>query len=121
MIQAVYNRLQRSPEELIFPICERDGLGVLARVPLASGLLSGKYAAGAAFPENDVRSKQDAEKMREQLAEVGRIRREEVPAGVNMAEWALAWCLNLPVVSSVIPGCKTPEQVRQNAAAAELV
>lgn len=121
VIQAVYNRLQRQPEALIFPICERDDLGVLARVPLASGLLSGKYAAGATFPDNDVRSKQDAEKMQEQLAEVERIRREEVPAGVNMAEWALAWCLSLPVVNSVIPGCKTPEQVRQNAAASELV
>ena len=121
VIQIVYNRLQRTPEESVFPLCEQQDLGVLARVPLASGLLSGKYAKGMKFPSNDIRSQQNAEQLREKLEEVERIQREEVPAGTPMAAWALAWCLKHPVVTSVIPGCKTPEQLRQNAAAAELV
>ncbi|GAK60110.1 aldo/keto reductase [Candidatus Vecturithrix granuli] len=120
VIQIVYNRLQRTPEESVFPLCEQQHLGVLARVPLASGLLSGKYAKGVTFPSNDIRSQQNEEQLRKKLEEVERIQREEVPAGTPMATWALAWCLKHPVVTSVIPGCKTPEQLRQNAAAAEL-
>ena len=57
-----------------------DNLGILARVPLASGLLSGKYRPGATFPANDWRSTFEAEKMRKDLAEVERIRQSEVPA-----------------------------------------
>ena len=112
VIQIVYNRLQRKPEETVFPLCEQQNLGVLARVPLASGLLSGKYTRGVQFPSNDIRSQQSAEQVREKLEEVERIQREEVPEGVAMASWALAWCLKHPVVTSVIPGCKNPEQVR---------
>lgn len=121
VIQVVYNRLQRKPEETVLPLCEQQDLGVLARVPLASGLLSGKYTKGVQFPSNDIRSQQNAEQIREKLEEVERIQREEVPAGAAMAAWALAWCLKHPIVTSVIPGCKNPEQARQNAAAAELV
>ncbi|MCX6923626.1 MAG: aldo/keto reductase, partial [Verrucomicrobia bacterium] len=96
-------------------------LGILARVPMASGLLSGKYCAGATFPANDWRSTFAAEKLREDLLEVERIRQTEVPAGVPMSQWALAWCLRNPAVSAVIPGCKDPAQVASNAAAAELM
>lgn len=55
VIQVIYNRLQREPEVEVFPSCQRQQLGVLARVPLASGLLSGKYLPGHIFPANDVR------------------------------------------------------------------
>ena len=120
-LQVVYNRLERKPEQLSFPAARRDHLGVLARVPLASGFLSGKYRPGAAFPANDVRATFDPEKMRRQLEQVAEIQRSEVPPGVPLARWALAWCLNDPVVSAVIPGCKDPEQVRFNASAASLV
>jgi aryl-alcohol dehydrogenase-like predicted oxidoreductase len=96
-------------------------LGLLARVPLASGLLTGKYKAGATFPANDVRAKFDPEKMRKDLAEAERIGRTEVPAGVAMSQWAIAWCLRDPVVSATIPGCKDAAQVAANAAAADLV
>ena len=121
VIQVVYNRLERRAEELVFPQCEKQELGVLARVPLASGFLSGKYKIGARFPANDVRSKQQEEKLRQTLQDVEKIRETELPEGVSMASWALAWCLKSATVSSVIPGCKTPEQLRQNAAAAELL
>lgn len=120
-IQVVYNRLDRKPEERVFAACERQDLGVLARVPLASGYLSGKYKPGAVFGGNDVRHRHDAEATRRKLEEVERIAREEVPAGVDMASWALAWCLKHPAVTTVIPGCKDPAQVESNARAAELV
>jgi aryl-alcohol dehydrogenase-like predicted oxidoreductase len=120
VIQVVYNRLQRKPEETVFPLCEQQDLGVLARVPLASGFLSGKYKIGIQFPPNDFRSNQTEEQIKETILEVERIQKEEVPEGIPMASWALAWCLKRPVVTCVIPGCKNPEQVRQNAAAANL-
>ena len=120
-LQVCYNRLDRRSEQMYFPHAEKDQLGVLARVPLASGLLSGKYKPGASFPANDVRAAFDAEKLKRELAEVERLQKEEVPAGVLMAKWALAWCLKNPVVTTLIPGCKNPEQVKANASAAELI
>jgi len=72
-LQVVYNRLDRRPEEMYFAHAQQDNLGILGRVPLASGLLAGK-----------------------------------------------SWCLRNPLVSAVIPGCKTPAQVEANAAAAGL-
>jgi aryl-alcohol dehydrogenase-like predicted oxidoreductase len=120
VIQVVYNRLQRKPEETVFPLCEQQDLGVLARVPLASGFLSGKYRIGVQFPSNDFRSKKKEEQIKETILDVERIQQEEVPEGVPMVSWALAWCLKHPAVTCVIPGCKNPEQVRQNATAADL-
>jgi aryl-alcohol dehydrogenase-like predicted oxidoreductase len=119
-LQIVYNRLDRRPETEAFPTAEREGLGILARVPLASGFLSGKYRPGAVFSGEDVRATHKPENVRRQLEEVERIAAREVPPGVPMARWALAWCLRRPVVSAVIPGCKSPEQVADNAAAADL-
>ncbi|HEY4391396.1 MAG TPA: aldo/keto reductase [Paenibacillus sp.] len=121
VIQVVYNRLDRKPEERVFPSCEKQNLGVLARVPLASGYLSGKYKPGAVFDNTDVRHRHDPENTRLKLEEVEEIRRNEVPQGVDMAQWALAWCLKNPIVTAVIPGCKNPAQVESNAAAANLL
>ena len=120
-IQVVYNRLQRGPEKNVLPSCQRQNLGVLARVPLASGFLSGKYKPGAIFANNDVRSGKDRDVLDKQLREVEQIQKTEVPPGVPMAQWALAWCLNNPVVTCVIPGCKSVQQVIDNAKAADLV
>ncbi|MEH7885766.1 aldo/keto reductase [Bacillus sp. JJ1609] len=119
-IQVVYNRLDRKPEEKIFPSSERQNLGVIARVPLASGYLSGKYKPGAVFRRDDVRSKHDFEETASLLKQVEEISRTEVPQDIPMASWALAWCLNHSSVTAVIPGCKSPEQVELNAKAAEL-
>jgi len=121
-VQVIYNRLERGAEAECFDVCERDGLGVLARVPLASGYLSGKYKPGHEFDKGEVRGKwHSRERTDGALREVERIGREEVPEGVEMARWALAWCLRHPAVSCVIPGCKDAEQVRKNAAASGLV
>ncbi|MGF7035946.1 aryl-alcohol dehydrogenase-like predicted oxidoreductase [Paenibacillus mucilaginosus] len=121
VIQVVYNRLDRKPEERVFPSCIRQNLGVLARVPLASGYLSGKYLPGDTFAEDDVRRRHDPEQTRLKLEEVRRIKAEELPSGMEMPTWALAWCLKHPAVTAVIPGCKSPEQVIANAAAAAYV
>ena len=120
VLQVFYNRLDRRAEEMYFPHAEKNQLGILARVPLASGLLSGKYKPGATFAANDVRATFDAAKLKGDLAEVERLQKEEVPPGVPMAQWAMAWCLKTSAVTALIPGCKNPEQVRVNAKAAEL-
>jgi aryl-alcohol dehydrogenase-like predicted oxidoreductase len=120
-LQVFYNRLDRRPEQLYLPSARRDHLGVIGRVPLASGLLTGKYRPGQSFAANDVRSKMAAEKLQRDLAEVERLQKEEVPSGTALGNWAIAWCLRDPLVTSVVCGCKTPDQVRANASAAELV
>ena len=120
-LQVIYNRLDRRPEHLYFPHAQRDNLGILARVPLASGLLSGKYGPGTTFAPTEVRGTFEAAKLKRDLAEVEAIRAAEVPAGMPMAQWALAWCLKNALVSAVIPGCKDAGQVRANAEAAGLL
>lgn len=120
VIQVVYNRLDRTPEKGVFPSAKRQNLGVLARVPLASGYLSGKYKPGAVFKESDVRSRHNPDKVLKNLQLVEEISRKEVSEGVPMSSWALAWCLKNAAVTSVIPGCKNPKQVELNAKAADL-
>ena len=121
VIQVVYNRLDREPEQRVLPACQEQDVGVLARVPLASGFLSGKYKPGTRFTKkDDIRSLHDEQKVQDRLKLVQEIQQTEVPAGVPMAAWALAWCLQHPAVSAVIPGCKTVEQVNSNANAADL-
>lgn len=119
-IQVVYNRLDRQPEEEILPLCIEHKLGVLARVPLASGYLSGKYKPDAVFGQGDVRANHKEDVRQKQLRAVAEIAANEVPSGLDMAQWALAWCLQHPAVTSVIPGCKNVEQVISNASAADL-
>lgn len=120
-IQVVYNRLDRGPEEKVLPACIELNLGVLARVPLASGYLSGKYKPGANFTSTDVRSHHEQKSIDKTLKEVEEIQKNEVPEGTDMAAWALSWCLRNPAVTTVIPGCKSPEQVKSNASAADLL
>jgi aryl-alcohol dehydrogenase-like predicted oxidoreductase len=120
-LQVIYNRLDRRPEQTVFPHAQRDRLGILARVPLASGILTGKFRPEASFPADDVRAKFDPERWRSDLEEVERLRQTELPAGIPMGRWALAWCLKNPAVTAVIPGCKDARQVQENAAAAVLM
>ncbi len=120
-IQVVYSRLDREPEADVLPQCKKDKLGVFARVPLASGLLSGKYKPGHKFTGNNVRASRADETTQIRLKEVEKIRIEEVPEGVSMAAWALAWCLSNNAVTAVIPGSKNPDQVLSNVSAADLL
>ncbi len=121
VIQVVYNYLDREAEETVFPICRRDNLGVIARVPLESGLLTGKYPPGYEFPDNDVRKKKyNRNTLYGILKSVEEIKRNELPEGVSMPVWAIAWVLKNPDVSATIPGCKNPDQLRENIKASEL-
>jgi len=119
-VQVVYNRIEREAEKDVLPLCRQQNLGVLARVPLASGFLSGKYTSESQFSKADVRGAWQSDQERRNIVEQVERIREEVPGGVSMAQWALAWCLRHPAVSCVIPGCKNVEQVASNAQAADL-
>ncbi|SDW46855.1 Predicted oxidoreductase [Marinococcus luteus] len=119
-IQLVYNRLDRKNAEDAFPECDRQNLGVIARVPMASGYLSGKYTPGASFEENDVRHRHPQNEQEAALQEALRLK-EKLPDDVPLAQWALAWCLANSSVDAVIPGCKTPEQLVSNAKAVDLL
>ena len=119
--QVVYNRLHRKHEDYTFKVATEQDLGVLARVPLASGFLSGKYTKGATFDKSDVRNAWMKESERaEMIEQAARIKAEEVPPDVPMPQWALGWALQHPAVTCVIPGCKNVEQTRSNAQAADL-
>ena len=105
----------------MLPAAVQHGLGVLAREPLANGYLSGKYRPGSRVTSPaDWRSLHDAREVENMLASVAEIEAREVPAGVPLARWALAWCLHHPAIAAVIPGSKTVEQLEANVAAAEL-
>ena len=69
----IYNRLDKTPEEKVFALCREQNLGVLARVPLASGFLSGKYRPGSSFGKNDVRGGQEKAVIDQRLREVEEI------------------------------------------------
>ena len=124
-MQIIYNRLDTTPEQEVFDVCREQNLGVLARVPLASGYLSGKYKPGHQFDENEVRGRHGQAKSDEKLREAEQVRVDEYEkqvdaSTVSMASWALAWCLKHPAVTCVIPGVKNVGQVESNAAAADL-
>lgn len=121
VLQVVYNRLDVRAESDVFPFARRYGLGILARVPLASGLLCGKYEAWDKFGAGDFRSTLGKDEIARRVHEAERIADEELPLGVSRVRWALAWCLRDPVVAAVIPGAKSPEQVAENASAADLL
>jgi len=121
VLQVVYNRIDLRAESEVFPYARRYGLGVLARVPLASGLLTGKYGYGDRFGPDDYRSTLGTEEIARRVREAEKLADEELPLGVSRVRWALAWCLRDPVVAAVIPGAKSPEQVAENASAADLL
>lgn len=120
VIELLYNRLDRTPEKEVFVLCQKANVGVIARVPLASGFLSGKYNQGVIFPNDDVRSAQNGDLVDNRIAIVQEIKRKEVPENMNMAQWAIAWCLKHDAVSTCIPGFKSPEQLAQGVGAAEI-
>jgi myo-inositol catabolism protein IolS len=120
VIQVTYNRLDRRAESRVFGSCLEQGLGVLAREPLANGYLTGKYKPGTRITAaDDWRSAQDEQEVQDKLRAVDELQRTEVPDGVPTASWALAWCLRHPAVTTVVAGSSSVEQVESNAAAAE--
>ena len=130
-LQVIVNVFRRKPLEQVLPAAAAAGVGVLARVPLASGLLSGKYDRSTRFADDDHRSYNrsgEAFDVGETFSgvpyDVGVDAAQEVaaltPAGWTTAQLALRWLLDQPGVTSVIPGARSPEQARANASAAAL-
>jgi aryl-alcohol dehydrogenase-like predicted oxidoreductase len=130
-VQIIFNMLRQRPADHFLAEARRRDVGVLARVPLASGLLTGKMSSQTAFDASDHRSYNrhgEAFDVGETFAgvdyETGLAFVEElrgmVPAGATMAQMALRWILMFDGVTAAIPGAKSPEQARANAAAADL-
>ncbi len=130
-VQIILNAFRLKPLEQALPAARAAGVGIIARVPLASGLLSGRYGPDTTFPADDHRSYNrhgEAFDLGETFSGVDfetgldAVRRLAplVPAEATMAQWALRWVLDQPGVSVVIPGARNPEQARANAAAADL-
>jgi aryl-alcohol dehydrogenase-like predicted oxidoreductase len=128
-VQIILNAFRLKPLDEVLPAAKAAGVGIIARVPLASGLLSGKYTKDTAFAENDHRnynrngaafdvgetfSGVDYETGLQAAREFADL----VPEGVTTAQAALAWIIAQDGVSTVIPGARNPEQARANAAAA---
>jgi aryl-alcohol dehydrogenase-like predicted oxidoreductase len=113
VIQVTYNRLTREAEDAVLPRCRELDLGVLAREPLANGYLGGRYRPGMRITDAaDWRSSHDPAEVEDKLDAVARIATDEVPEGVPLAQWAIAWCLQHPAVSTVIPGGEEPRAGR---------
>ncbi len=130
-VQIILNVLRRKPLEQVLPTAAAAGVGVVARVPLASGLLSGKYDEHTTFAADDHRTYNrsgEAFDVGETFSgvpfEVGVAAAREVaaltPQGATTAQLALRWIVDQPGVSVVIPGARTAEQARANAAAADV-
>jgi aryl-alcohol dehydrogenase-like predicted oxidoreductase len=130
-VQIIFNIFRQKPAEEFFPLAEERNVGILARVPLASGLLSGKMRADRVFSEDDHRNfnrEGQAFDRGETFSgvdfETGLRAAEElkdlVPEGNTLAQFALRWILMHPAVSCAIPGGKNPSQVEDNVAAVEM-
>ena len=129
-VQIVLNAFRQKPLDAVLPAAREAGAGIIARVPLASGLLSGRYTEATEFPADDHRTYNrhgEAFDVGETFGGVDfatgvAAARElpEPPEGATRAQAALRWVIDQPGVSTVIPGARNPEQARANAAAAAL-
>ena len=134
-VQIIFNPFRLKPLDEVLPAAREAGVGILARVPLASGLLSGKYDESTTFAEDDHRHYNrdgsafdigetfagvDYETGVAAAREFTALVREHGPEGATPAQVALAWCAQQDGVSTVIPGARSAEQARANAAAGEL-
>jgi aryl-alcohol dehydrogenase-like predicted oxidoreductase len=130
-VQIIFNCFRQRPADVFFAAAKQKRVGILARVPLASGLLTGKLRADSTFAADDHRnfnrhgesfdvgetfSGVDYELGLEAVEEVRRL----LPAGVSMSQFALRWILMFDAVSCAIPGGKRPGQVAENCSASDL-
>lgn len=130
-VQIILNPFRLKPLERVLPAAAHAGVGIVARVPLASGLLTGRYTTETVFAPDDHRTFNrhgEAFDVGETFSGVdfatGVAAASEfaqlAPEGASPAQTALRWIIQQPGVTSVIPGARSPEQARANAAAAEL-
>jgi len=117
-IQVIYNILSREPEAELLPAALAADVGIIPRVPLAYGFLTGKFSRESTFSDDDHRSHSvPPEKLADWVDKVDRLKPIAGDLGISMAQLALQYVLASGAVSVVIPGGKTEEQVRQNAEA----
>jgi aryl-alcohol dehydrogenase-like predicted oxidoreductase len=134
-VQIIFNMFRQRPAELFFQEAARRGVGVIVRVPLASGLLSGRYTRqtsfgpedhrsfnreGAAFDKGETFSGVDYETGLAAVEELKSLLPPSAEGAPGLASWALRWILMFDAVSVVIPGASRPEQVSENLKAADL-
>jgi len=130
-VQIIFNIFRQRPRDMFFAEAKRKKVGILARVPLASGLLTGKITQQSTFAPDDHRNfnrQGESFDRGETFAgvpfDVGLQAVEELrsilPTGMSMAQFALRWILMFDAVSCAIPGAKRPDQVRDNFAAVDL-
>lgn len=118
-LQVLYNILNQSPERELLPLAKERGYGIIARVPLASGLLTGKYRADSSFPSSDIRQNfLTPRRLVEAIARVDEARSIVSGTTRSLTEAAIRFPLAHAAVSTVIPGAKSAHQVELNAAAA---
>jgi len=128
-VQIILNAFRLKPLDAVLPAAQDAGVGIIARVPLASGLLTGRYRHDTAFAENDHRTYNRHGESFDQGETFSGVDFDEgveaakefsalaEGAGLPPAEAALAWVAQLPGVSTVIPGARSPQQAEANAAA----
>ncbi|HWA28801.1 MAG TPA: aldo/keto reductase [Lacunisphaera sp.] len=130
-LQIIFSIFRQKPIHTLFDLAHARGVALIVRLPLASGLLSGRMTKATTFPADDHRNfNRDgaAFNVGETFAglpfakgvELADALKPAVPVGWTMAEWALRWCLDFDAVSVIIPGAKSPEQARANIRAAAL-
>ena len=130
-VQIIFNIFRQRPAELLFTEAQRRKVGILARVPLASGLLSGKMSPASKFAKDDHRNFNrhgeafdrgetfSGVDFKTGLSAVEQLKKL-VPSGATLAQFALRWILEFPAVTCAIPGAKRPAQVADNIAASDL-
>ncbi len=120
-VQVIYNIFEQSPEDKLFPACLEHRVGVIARVPLDEGGLTGAIHADTTFPEGDFRNRYFAgDRKMQVVARVDALQPVVQTAGTpDLATLALRFCASHPAVSTIIPGMRSPARVAANSAAAD--
>lgn len=121
-LQVLFNILNQEPARELLPLAEQEGVGIIVRVPLASGLLTGKYREDHQFPPDDNRRNYlSVKRLKEVLGRVELLKAMVESSGYSLAQIALAFVRRFPGVTLPIPGAKSSDQVEQNASAADIV
>jgi len=116
-LQLVFNIFERDPAARLFTAAEHAGVSLLARVPLASGLLSGKFTPDTVFPDDDFRKKWPRDLFLEDLKRVDRLKQIFQGSEMSLTQGALAFTLSFSAVTLTIAGAKNARQVEENAGA----
>ena len=120
VLQVLYNVLNQAPADELLPLAKERGFGLVARVPLASGLLTGKYREGAVFAADDIRQNfLTQRRMAEVTQRVDEVKSIIGGSARSIAEGALRFVLANDAVSTAIPGARNVRQIESNAAASE--